>query len=567
MPLINKKKPGLLSRMFNKAEPQPSSLPSKGTKTLGEDGEVMDEPVASPTGRGIFAARRGARNADAKPEAEVVDLVNAGGETAADVSSETSAPSARDALAGLGLRRKAAEPTSASDAEEAQTTPNSAENADEADPKGKSPSPTKSKGLFGLKMSAKAPDADSNAKPSKEKKPKAAKPEKGPKPAKASKPRKTGGPLTSINLLTELGEGGRQLLWSMTGTTLVQVDEPPADVVSFSREDTRFRTEAALPYAKAQAHAIEEIGEMVAVVNRTKELRTIYSTREERATSSPYKIAAGQQLLDLLLKKTGREGQALVTGFSLKDASGSTSVVVLYAMSEEGGSSKPQVTVNPDNMAFVLTQFTTSRKIPRDTPQVLFTNEDLLSVAGDLKYFPKERTWNGIPIRVLQNIGAGVTGVVAAGAVGWAGLGYMSKQSLVTKTAQVKSRTEALTAKSNELIGSSLTSFAANLTEDQGHMFAVAEKMWVPNSKVTAEIKSGELKVTVALPLQLARTFNNGPSVYGVTGAENLRQLYDKEAPEGCNKSQPQTTGNLNEIRIDITCQTPDTPFYRYRGD
>lgn len=560
MPLINKKQPGLLSRMFNKAEPQPSTLPSKGTKTIGENGEVVSEQAAGSQGRGIFASRRGTRNADPKPEADVVDVVEARSDAAVESGSETGDTSARDALAGLGLRKATSEQNTDSDLPP---------NAPEAEPQAAGASAAggdkpKSKTSFFSKKASKPGAAEPKVALSKEKKPKA---EKAPKPAKKIKPQKSGGPLTSVNLLTELGESGRQLMWTMTATTLVQLPEPPADVISFSREDTRFRTEQALPYAKAQAHAIEEIGEMVAVVNRTKELRTIYSTREERATSSPYRVGAGQQLLDLLLKKSGREGQALVTGFSLKDASGATSVVVLYAMSEDGASSKPQVTVNPDNMTFVLGQFTTSRKIPRDTPQVLFTNEDLLSVAGDMKYFPKERTWNGIPIRVLQNVGAGVTGVIAAGAVSWASIGYLAKQSVVAQTAAVKKRTEELTAKNNQLIGSSLTSFAANVTEDPVRMFAVSQHMWVPTSKVTAEVKGGELKVTVALPLQNSQTYNNGPSVYGTVSAETLRQLYDREPPEGCNKSQPQTTGNLNEIRIDITCQSPDTPFHRYRGD
>lgn len=538
MPLINKKKPGLFSRIFNKAEPQPSSLPSMGTKTLGEDGEVLAEPAAGSSGRGLFASRRGARTADAKPEAEVVDVVEADTNTGGEA---VSSPVGTDGQV---------------------VTPDEPQDEPAVSPSIEAPA--KAKGfLSGLRKASK-PDAN---KPSVKLTKKAPKAEKSPKVAKKVKLQKSSGPVASVNLLTELGEGGRQLLWSMTATTLVQLPEPPADVISFSREDIRFRTEQAMPYAKAQAHAIEEIGEMVAVVNRTKELRTIYSTREERATSSAYRIGAGQQLLDLLLKKAGREGQALVAGFSLKDASGSTSVVVLYSVSEDGGSSKPQVTVNPDNMTFVLAQFTTARKIPRDTPQVLFTNEDLLSVAGDMKYFPKERTWNGIPIRVLQNFGAGITGAVAAGAVGWAAMGYVTKQSVVTKAAEVKNRSEQLTAKNNQLIGSSLTSFASKLTEDHVQMFSVAQHMWVPNSKVTAEVKSGELKVTVALPLQTAHTYNNGPSVYGTVDANNLRLLYEKEPPEGCNKSQPQTTGNLNEIRIDITCQSSDTPFHRYRGD
>jgi hypothetical protein len=563
MPLINKKKPGLLSRMLNKAEPQPSSLPSMGTKTLGEDGEVVAEPATASTGRGIFASRRSGRSTEPKLEAHVVEVV----ETSGDMPAPASDSSARDALAGLGLQKRGAAADDELAVEAGVDLSADESNSPSGEPSTPATNQPKSKGLFGLKKAAKAESPAPKAKLSKEKKPKAEKAAKAEKPAKAPKAQKSSGPVTSINLLTELGENGRQLLWSMTATTLVQLPDPPADVVSFSREDTRFHTELALPYAKAQAHAIEEIGEMVAVVNRTKELRTIYSTREERATSSPYKIGAGQQLLDLLLKKNGREGQALVTGFSLKDASGSTSVVVLYAMSEDGGSSKPQVTVNPDNMTFVLAQFTTSRKIPRDTPQVLFTNEDLLAVAGEMKYFPKERTWNGIPIRVLQNFGAGITGVVAAGAVGWASMGYMSKQSLSNRTAEVKKRTDAVTEKNNQLIGSGLTSFAANLTEDHVRMFSISQQMWVPNSKVTAEMKSGELKVTVALPLQLGKIYANGPSVFDVTGAANLRQLYEKVAPDGCSKSQPQTTGNLNEIRIDITCQSPDTSFYRYRGD
>lgn len=568
MPLINKKKPGLLSRMFNSDKPQPSTLPSMGEKSIDDDGELLPAAGKGAPSRGLFASRRAERTHAAAVDMLDVTDIEAEHSDSASVQPKP-ASSARTSIEGLFKSRKVrpaevpAEPAVDEhelDSSDVQGSAGVEPTATQAKPAAAS----KLQGLFGKKKTKSAANLES------EKASADARPAKAKKQPKAAKKPRGGVAPTSIVLLTDLGESGKQLLWSMTETTLAQVPVTPApeEVISFSKEDIRFHTEGAMSYSKAQDMAIEEVGEIVAVVNRTKDLSAVYCTREERATSSPYRVGAGQQALDLLLKKTGREGQSLVTGFSLKDASGLSSVVVLYYVSQDGESSKPQVTVNPDNMEFVLSQFTSSRKINRkETEVVLFTNADLLSVAADIKFFADEKVWNGIPVRVLQNVGAGITGLVAAGTVTWVGLGYLQKQSLVAQSAKVHVKEKALTEKNNARIETSLVSFAANISQDQARMFHLAQQVWVPTAKVSAEMKSEETKITVVLPLVLGGTFNNGPSVNSVADAANVQRLYEKEAPEGCSKSQPQTTGNLNEIRIDIVCQNPDSTFHRYRGD
>jgi hypothetical protein len=568
MPFTTKNKPGMLSRMFNKAQPQPATMQSHGEKTLGVDGEVLDAPThtAAPS-PGLFSSRRAARAAS---EFIDVDMV------AMPEDAEPILAPARKTFSGMFKDRKAQRAPEVREmpesADEDVTRGRSETEADEA--RSVPPEPAKAPGLFGRKTTAAKP-ARAKAKGFFSRKAGTASvAEEGgpaiPKQKKAKPAKKGHGPLTSVSLLTELGESGKSLLWTLTSTSLTQLPGTPApeDVISFSKDDIRFRTHAAMTYGKAQDMAIEEVGEMVSIVNCTKDLNAVYCTRDDRAMASPYRIAAGQQALDLLLLKTERVGQALVTGFFLKDEASATSVVVLYFVSADGESSKPQVTVNPDNMEFVLAQFTSSRKINRkETEQVLFTNEDLLSVASDVRFFANEKVWNGIPVRVLQNAAAGVTGVLAAGAVGWAALGFTQKQVLIAKAATMQSRTSSLTEKNSKLIESSLYSFSTQLSQDPARVVTLAQTVWVPTAKVTVESKMQELAISVVLPLVNSATYNNGPSVNAVTDAVHVRQLYDKEAPEGCTKSQPQTTGNLNEIRIDIICQAPDSPFYGYRGD
>jgi hypothetical protein len=553
MPFMNKTKPGLMSRMFSKNKPQPTSPLAADEKVIGNDGEVVEPTAGGASSKGSFASRRSARTEN--PAADIIDvepvLADEPAPSAAPVP-DVAEPSAGspNSIENMFKSRKGAEKPAPAKQEPTLDSPGT-----EAIPPSQ---PTKAKGLFGRKAAGGVAAAA------------AAAGDLGTKKKKSSKKAgKFGGP-KNVVLLTELGDSGKQLIWSMGATTLTQLPTTPApeEVISFSKEDVRFHTDAPMPYSKAQDMAIEELGEMVALVNRSKDLAALYTTREDRATASPYRIAPGQQALDILLKKTGRVGQSLVTGFSLKDESGKSSVVVLYSVTAEGESSKPQVTVNPDNMEFVLSQFTSSRKINRkETEVVLYTNEDLLSVIGDVKFFANEKVWNGIPIRVLQNVGAGVTGLVAAGAVAWAAAGFTQKQLLVSENAKVQSTAKALTEKNTHVIEASMYSFASSLSEDQARMFSLAQQVWVPSSTVIAEMKTSETKITVVLPLAGGAMFNNGPSVNAVTSPLRVQQLYEKEAPEGCTKSQPQTTGNLNEIRIDIVCQSLDTPFHRYRGD
>jgi len=540
MSFLHKKKPGLLDRLFNSKSPQPASPAQPTEKVLTAEGDVLEGAEAGVKRTGAFSANRAARAVVADSVVEVEAVSDAASSPTSEDAPEPGAPA--PAKSGLFARLK--KPAS---------TPAKPEGEVEEEGAGK-PGKAAKKGLFGAK-----PKKNGGEKTAEPKAPKVSLPKK-----------KKQGPKNSVAILADLGENGRKLIYTLTADSLTQQgdDTVPAEVLSFSHLDTRFVTEVGMSYAKASEMAIEEIGEMVAVVNCTKELRTVYSTQEERATASPYQITAGQQALDLLIKKRGFDGHACITGFELKDSKSPASVLVLYYMGADGSSSKPQVTVNPDNMEFVFSQFAASRKINRKETQLhIFTNEDLLSVVNELKPFANEKVWNGIPVRVLQNVGAGVAGVVAAGAVGWAATGFIQEQALRAEASKVQASTKAATDRNTQIIESSLLSFSDKLSIEQGDMFALAQKVWVPTSKVIAEAKPTETTLTIILPVNLGTSFNNGPSVNSVVSHEYVRQLHDLQAPEGCVKSQPQTTGNLNEIHIAIVCQSPTSAFHRYRGD
>ena len=583
MSLLKPNKPSILSRLINQNKQQPSTMPSRGERDIAPEEALGTEP-ASAAPRGTFAARR-SRTPVAEPEFTEVPSAP----RAAPVASTDATPPANSApFAPPVTPASFVPPVPPTPPMPPAPPPESGMSDETPEPERvRMPEPSRASKLFKTVKKAPADDAPATFVPKKsvfataalaglaarlktKSKPAAGVPKEKSVPAptqkRAAVPK---GPVKQITLLTEL-DNGRQLFWNLTTTSLQQLPGTPElpAVLSFSKDDVRIYSDTVLTYAKADEVATVDIGEDVVVVNKTKELNTLYCTRADRAMTALFRIAPGQQALDALLKATDRTGRAFVTGFLVRDEAAATSVAILYYVSAEGESSKPQVTLNPDNMDFLLAQFMATRKADKKTTEVhFFDNADLLSVAGDFRYFPNEKVWNGVPIRVLQRGGAVLTGVIAAASVAFTAVNYTQQKLLDSDIRTMKENASDLNKKTNQRIGESIYSFSQNVSQDQERMFAVAEQVWSPGAKLLAEMKGQDTKVTVNFPLSTNRQFQNKVSVYSAVSPEAVAKITGMVAPEGCQKNKPQTTGSLNEIRIDIVCQTFDSPFSRYSSD
>jgi hypothetical protein len=415
--------------------------------------------------------------------------------------------------------------------------------------------------------------AESGTVPKAEKAPKEPKAPKTPKAAKSPKavpaPKRTGKAPASVNLLVEL-DSGRQLYWTLRADALEQLDEAPATpLFSFSREDLRFGASGALNYKQASDMALQEIGESVQVVNRTRDLGAVYATRQERALEARHFLLPAQQVLDLLLSKKLKEGVPVICGFLLRDPQSELSVAVLYHIGPDGESSKPQISVNPDSMEFVTAQFCASRKLDKNTTEILplFDNAAFLSVASDATPYPNERVWRGVPVRKLLWGAAFLSMALAVGASGWAAWQMQQVASVRAQQVQLKQSIAQLQQSVGTRMQEALPDFVNAMTLDVRALATRGQQLWVPGSRLVLTADLANAKYELWLPVTKGDTFYNRPSALESITADTHQILVNYQAPEGCTRDEFGVSGSMNETALTINCETGNPALARYRND
>jgi hypothetical protein len=404
------------------------------------------------------------------------------------------------------------------------------------------------------------------------------KPEKAPKKAKEANKAKAalkttkpkGGSSRSVHIYVQLEGNQREFFWSLKPDAIEEVGrEDVQSAASFSREDIAVRTPKTLAFKAAQDVALQEIGEPVHLVNRSKDLGYVYATREERPLTARFRLLPGQQALDRILKrKKLLQGKPLIAGFTFTNAEGQVAVAILYHVSPEGDVSRPQVTLNPDRMEFVRNEFAKQRKLnPKETDVVLFSNSDFLAEVGALQAYPVEPVWRGIPVSRVWRFAAMVSAVGALGSCGWTVLGYVQQQQVNTKIEQLTRQQDAAKEKASRLIGKSLYSFSHSLSIDQDRVFDVAQQLWVPGTQLTVEAKPDRATYHVLVPVVTNKTFDNRPSVDATPPKSQVDVALQIKAPQGCHKDTASVSGNMNEIEISVVCENRRSPLSSFRND
>lgn len=369
-------------------------------------------------------------------------------------------------------------------------------------------------------------------------------------------------------LMVEL-ENGKILFWELSTAGLRPHDTPPdTAVLSFSPEDWRFHTDVALSAGKAEDLASSEVGDIVRVINRSKDLHCVYARVAERVDAQAFTLYPGQQVLDFLLRRDKRLDQTQVCGLYLKGEQ--SSIVILYYIDSDQRISKPQITINPDNLDFVLNQFCVSRKISRkETSVVLYENKEFLeALTQPLGAYPDEPTWQGIRVRRIVQTATLASLVFAGLSLAWLGTTYTRLQLAAKDISNLTQANAFLAAGNSKRISDSIPSFARHMTIDQTEILRKAEQLWRPGTRV--ELKEATLKgarFLVWLPLVTSETFQNRPSVYAQPTTGTVHDFLALEVPEGCTRDDLSLSGAMNEAQLVVYCESPDSGLSRYRND
>jgi hypothetical protein len=168
------------------------------------------------------------------------------------------------------------------------------------------------------------------------------------------------------------------------------VDALPAgsSAISISAADLRVSTEGALSNSRAQTLASEIVFEPVYAINHSKSLQVIYATSQARVDATAYHLNPGILLLDVIRQRRGLENVAPIFGLRLKDTQGRDTIVALYHRSASGYVSGPQISIYPEDLELVLTQFRTAQEVREPAQVSLFGHKELLEARSSLSRYP-----------------------------------------------------------------------------------------------------------------------------------------------------------------------------------
>lgn len=433
-----------------------------------------------------------------------------------------------------------------------------------------SKAPGKSFFSFGKKSKETSPSAeDSGANPDKPAKPaNAVKEPKTPKlPKVSTKSTRVDAPQSSLDVLVEL-EGGRRVYWRIGVDTVKEID--PANVAlaaSFSKKEYRYYSKKPLSYGQAMDMALAELGEDLSIVNGTKTACAVYASTASRIQEmGSMRVGPGLFLLDLLIKEVREPDEELMFGLHLTGGEGGRSLVVLYHMTGAGEVSATQITVNPDNLNFVMSQFAASRRLDRDKVKVVvLKNEDLLKVAGQLQPYPNEAMWNGVALRQIMVGLALASGVAALGAGAFGAQAFYGKASLqaalTTETAKKNQTLRAI----DEMLANSVVSFAATQSLALEVIAQRAGEVWTPGAKVVLEATSEKEQYFVTRQLLSGEASGSAPNVLQRLTMDKLTPMLTSEPPPGCTKAIPNISGGMNALQVTVTCENLSGPLSAYR--
>lgn len=384
-----------------------------------------------------------------------------------------------------------------------------------------------------------------------------------------SKSVRSDAPRGSTDLLLEM-ENGRKVYWRVSKQDVQELDESVVRrALSFSRAELRLTTSEALAFSPAQDLVLAELGEDARVVNASRTLKSVYAITARRAEElEPVQTAPGLMLLDHLLQDKQVEGQPLLCALVIKGADDAARVAVLVHYTEAGELGALQVTVNPDNLNFVLSQFAASRRLNTEQTQVvLLSNADLLQAVSKVQSYPSEALWRGYSVRKLTwGVTWAAVGIAAVCGL-YAAKSFTSLQLAQSRIGEAQAQEKKAKASLDALLVSSVKSFAQLQSLDLQQVTERAGEVWTPGSIVMVDAGISTQLYTTQLPLTRGIMQGSRPSVLEQTLPAHVRPLLERAPPQDCAKSLPEISGALNVVQITVTCESTPGPLAAYRLD
>ena len=364
--------------------------------------------------------------------------------------------------------------------------------------------------------------------------------------------------LTEVFIQVEV-ENGRLLFWHITQDQVRVVEEEDipenSPVITFTQQDYRLlvKTGVSTQQAKSLAHREMASMEKVRVVNLSRRLGVIYATGISRLMPTTLQLIPGMACLDRLVQEAKIQ-LPVAAGFHLGTPDG-TNLLILHAVKPGVNKAELLVSINPSNLEELLKKFISKHKLQG---RCLYNSEALLVHAVALSPYPGSPEWNGIDSVRIYHYAAMVAGVAACISLTWSVIPLVRIHAARTSIHNLQISINQEQALIGQRIAQHPTAFAQLVSLQEENIFRQAEAIWHPGSSVSVKATPQSDLFSLSFPMVNSAWFESGkPSVFSVASSSEVLSILKLHPPMGCKKSGLFTTGELNEIDLELRCTVP----------
>ena len=359
---------------------------------------------------------------------------------------------------------------------------------------------------------------------------------------------------------------GRRVFWDVTADGIIEVPDAAdaRQLLSFDLHDHRQACATPRPARQGRQAFMREWGEQVHLLDCSAQLHAQYGRDPRHGVARPAGcgLVPGLQLIDLLAQRQGvaLAGAVIALCLGAAQAAGRR-LVLLFGFDQAGELLRMQEAANPPSLEYLLEDFCRGLAVPVAPDRVVwFDQHDVLAVLDSLLPYPEEALLLGRPLRVWWQHTARALGAATALCSGTALALAWSDWQLTAAIAQARSQQDQVRQHLQQVLQAAPVAVARASSASFTAVFADAEALWQPGTRVRASARPGVAEFTLIIDPLAAGTRRAGLTDVADSAlpfVATLQQQRQRPLPEGLVAMVPATSGDLHALYLRFSRQTP----------
>lgn len=368
----------------------------------------------------------------------------------------------------------------------------------------------------------------------------------------------------AVTVFTESGD--KRNYWSVSAAAITQLEDPIKDSVILSLSDQDLSHPAAKKLTHRQLNRLvrSELGPGLRVLNEAKSLGMVFATDADRVSTHTQPLVSGLVVLATLLKQRNlwhrSDQQPIITGFAFGNEQDRLLALYLY----DGKTlSMMQVTPRtPDTRGSIDNYIKTAIKerpslngkgLRSDDPEriVLFELDDVGDVLPNVRIYPTEGDWYGVPHSQALHYGRLVALGVLAATSAYAGSQYLRLQYNIHEKSQLVDREQTAASGIKKIAAAYPEAFIKlGSVVPVDRALEKAKAIYKTPGRVILDVKREEIRLLSILDIPAGVS-------WGLDGA--IPEQLAAEAPEECTRQSVETNTSISQLTVTYVCSQPNS--------